>query len=257
VAPGRVEQRVALVRDQLVRGPAEEPRQRIEAGRAPGGRLGRGDSRRQREPGRERRRAARARAALALCLLASACARFAAPPSPPPPPPAEPSAAERPCDRIERLEVRKALRRLQVTCAGGGERVFPVALSREPVGAKRAQADQRVPEGEYRIAGTARRSRFHLFLPIDYPSPADADRAFAEGLVTRAERDAIERAHAEAELPPQNTALGGHLGFHGEGERWRGEQGLDWTEGCVAVADDVIELLAERAPIGTPVSILP
>jgi len=153
--------------------------------------------------------------------------------------------------------VRKAERRLLVACAGGGERVFPVALSREPAGAKRAQADQRVPEGEYRIAGPARTSRFHLFLPIDYPSPADADRALADGLITRAERDAIVRAHAEGSLPPQDTALGGRLGFHGEGDRWSGDLDLDWTEGCIAVTDDVIELLAERAPSGTPVRIVP
>jgi hypothetical protein len=193
-----------------------------------------------------------------LCLLASACGRFAAAPPPAPRvPPAELPAAERPCDRIERLEVRKAERRLRVLCAGGGEREFPVALSREPAGAKRAQADQRVPEGAYRIAGPARSSRFHLFLPIDYPSPADADRALADAVITRAERDAIVRAHAEGRLPPQNTALGGSLGFHGEGDRWRGDLDLDWTQGCVAVPDDVIELLAERAPTGTPVVILP
>jgi hypothetical protein len=135
--------------------------------------------------------------------------------------------------------------------------VFPIGLSREPAGAKLARADQRVPEGEYRIAGPARSSRFHLFLPIDYPSPADADRALAQGLITRVERDAIEHAHAAGSLPPQDTALGGNLGFHGEGERWRGELDLDWTEGCVAVSDDVIELLAERAPPGTPVRIVP
>jgi hypothetical protein len=256
VAPGHVEERVGLGLDQLARTPADQGRERIESGRARAGRLGgRGAAGGEREGGRQ---PGRALTALALCVLASACGRLAAAPAPPPlPPPPEPPAAERPCDRIERLEVRKAERRLVVACAGGGERVFPVALSREPAGAKRARADQRVPEGEYRIAGPARRSRFHLFLPIDYPSPADADRALADGLITPGERDAITRARAEGRLPPQDTALGGNLGFHGEGERWRGEQGLDWTEGCIAVADAVIELLAERAPSGTPVVIRP
>jgi murein L,D-transpeptidase YafK len=161
------------------------------------------------------------------------------------------------CERIERLTVHKAERRLVASCAGGLELEFPVGLSREPVGAKRRIGDLRVPEGEYRVAGPARASRFHLFLPIDYPSASDAERAFAEGLITRGERDAIARAHAAGRLPPQHTALGGRLGIHGEGERWQNELDLDWTEGCIAVSDAVIDWLAAAAPGGTPVAILP
>lgn len=151
----------------------------------------------------------------------------------------------------------KSERRLVASCPGGAELAFPVSLSREPVGAKQTLGDQRVPEGDYRVAGPARPSRFHLFLPIDYPSLEDAERALQAGRITRAQRDAIARAHAAGRLPPQNTALGGRLGIHGEGERWRGDLGLDWTEGCIAVSDDVIEWLAVAAPSGTPVAILP
>jgi murein L,D-transpeptidase YafK len=141
-------------------------------------------------------------------------------------------------------------------CAGGVWIELPIALARER-GAKRASGDLRMPEGEYRIAGRARRSRFHRFIPIDYPSQADAARALAEGRISRGEHDAIVRAHAEGELPPQDTGLGGHLGLHGEGDRWRGDLALDWTEGCVAVSDEAIELLARRAPRGTPILIRP
>jgi murein L,D-transpeptidase YafK len=155
------------------------------------------------------------------------------------------------------VTVYKSERRLVAACRGGGERSFPVSLSREPVGAKRARGDQRVPEGAYRVAAAARPSRFHLFLPIDYPSLADAEGALAEGRITRAERDVIARAHADGRLPPHDTALGGRLGIHGEGERWRGDLDLDWTEGCIAVTDAVIDWLALAAPPGTPVVILP
>jgi murein L,D-transpeptidase YafK len=191
---------------------------------------------------------------LAWLCLALACARPAPPPPAPAPAPIPPPAA---CQEVERLTVYKSERRLVAACRGGGERVFPVSLSREPVGAKRVQGDRRVPEGEYRVAGAARPSRFHLFLPIDYPSPADAERALAEGRITRAERDAIARAHAAGALPPHDTALGGRLGIHGEGARWRGDLDLDWTEGCVAVTDAAIDWLAVAAPPGTPVVILP
>jgi murein L,D-transpeptidase YafK len=161
------------------------------------------------------------------------------------------------CPRIERLEVRKSERSLIVSCSGGARLRFSVALSREPVGPKLRRGDDRVPEGDYRILGPARPSRFHRFLPIDYPAPADAARGLAAGVIGRADYQAIVRAHRVGRPPPQDTALGGHLGFHGEGERWRGDLGLDWTDGCIAVADETIDLLAARAPPGTPVRIAP
>lgn len=160
------------------------------------------------------------------------------------------------CDQIERLLVRKSERVLVATCVGGAERRLPVALARAP-GPKRASGDQSLPEGDYRIAGPARPSRFHRFLPIDYPAPADAARALAEGRLSRADHDAILKAHRRGLLPPQQTPLGGHVGLHGEGRRWQGDLQLDWTEGCVALTDPDIDWLSERTPAGTPIRIEP
>jgi hypothetical protein len=201
------------------------------------------------------------RGSLALAALGlGACTgwleRRAEPPAAEPAPPLAAPAAPEPCRRIERLEVRKSERRLVAECSGGGRLSFRIGLSREP-GPKRLRGDRRTPEGEYRIAAPGRASRFHRFLPIDYPSLADAERALADGRITQAERDAIARAHAEGRLPPQDTPLGGALGFHGEGPRWRGPLDLDWTEGCFALADAEIDLLASLAVPGTPVRILP
>ncbi len=181
--------------------------------------------------------------------------REPAAPRPVAPPPPDPKSL--PCPEVVRLEVRKRERVLEAWCRGGGLRVFPIALSREPVGAKRRSGDQRIPEGAYRIAGSPRPSRFHLFIPIDYPSPDDADRGLAEGAISRSQHRRILAAHAAGQLPPQDTALGGLLGFHGEGERWRGDLDLDWTEGCVAVADETIRWLAAHARRGTQVAIRP
>lgn len=174
---------------------------------------------------------------------------------PEPAPPPDPLGL--PCERVRRIEVRKAERRLEAWCEEGGLRAFPIALSREPVGAKLRRGDERIPEGDYRIAGSPRPSRFHRFIPIDYPSIADADRALASRLISNADHRRIVAAHAAGRLPPQDTRLGGWLGFHGEGRRWRGDLDLDWTEGCVAVADEAIDWLARHAARGTPVSIRP
>lgn len=135
---------------------------------------------------------------------------------------------------------------------------LPVALGREAKGPKRSAGDARTPEGRYRISGPPRASRFHRFIPIDYPSLADADAARADARLSEAAYRRIAAAHARGEAPPSDTLLGGDLGFHGEGERWRGDSlHLDWTYGCIALSDSDIDFLAERSAVGTPVVILP
>jgi hypothetical protein len=202
------------------------------------------------------RRPARSALVCAAALAAGACAR-PAPPPPAPAPAAEAPAPPPPCERVERIVVRKSERALVAACTGGGELRLPVALARA-AGPKRVRGDHRMPEGDYRIAAPARPSaRFHRFLPIDYPSPADAERGLADGRIGAAERDAIVRAHRAGRMPPQETPLGGHLGFHGEGRRWKGSGALDWTEGCIALADADVERLGRLAPPGTPVRIEP
>jgi murein L,D-transpeptidase YafK len=156
------------------------------------------------------------------------------------------------------VEVWKRERRLRAVCGDGGERQIRVALGREPLGDKDGAGDWRTPQGEYRIAGPARESRFHLFLPIDFPNPEDAARAHAAGYISGSERDEIFAAHLRGELPPQDTALGGDLGFHGEGPEWRGfSPDLDWTYGCIAMSDAEIDFLVERVTLDTRVRIHP
>ena len=149
-------------------------------------------------------------------------------------------------------------RRLRAHCDGGAVVEMAVALGRGTEGPKRDAGDERTPEGNYRISGAPRRSRFHRFVPIDYPSMADAATARAEGRLAEADYRRIAAAHGLGEPPPADTALGGHLGFHGEGERWRGDSRyLDWTNGCIGLADADIEFIATRTAVGTPVTIAP
>ena len=161
-----------------------------------------------------------------------------------------------PCARAERIDVSKSQRSLTVRCEGGSALQFQIALARER-GPKRASGDQRMPEGDYRIAGPARKSRFHLFIPFDYPSPADADLALQEGRISKETHAAVAQAHKARRMPPQDTPLGGLLGIHGEGKRWRGDHLLNWTEGCVAMSDRSIAVLAKLVRPGMPLKIEP
>lgn len=193
---------------------------------------------------------------LFLAFWLTACPK-PPPPAPPAPVPAPPATSEaQPCTRAERLLVRKSERSLTVHCTGGGVRSFPIALSRGR-GPKRALGDQRMPEGDYHIAGPPRTSRFHIFIPFDYPSRVDADRALAEKRIDAATHAAIAHAHKRHRMPPQDTPLGGTLGLHGEGVRWRGDLQLNWTEGCIAVTDAAIAEIARLAKPGTPIRIEP
>ncbi len=195
---------------------------------------------------------------LALGLaLSPACA-----PPAPVPAPAAPSLVELPapppCARIATLRVYKRERVLLASCARGAHLEMTAAIGRGAPGPKRARGDLRTPEGRYHVAGPPRASRFHLFVPIDYPAPSDAEAALAEGRLSARDHARILEAHEERRLPPQDTPLGGGIGLHGEGARWRGSTAeLNWTLGCVAVRDSEIERLAALLEIGTPVEILP
>jgi murein L,D-transpeptidase YafK len=184
-----------------------------------------------------------------------------APPVAPPPAQldASTSLASNPfCPRIAHIVVRKSEHLLVAQCDPGPVIAMTVAIGRSPVGTKLARGDQRTPEGNYRVSGPAHRSRFHLLIPIDYPSRRDADAALARGAITPGEHARILARRSQDRPPPQDTALGGHLGLHGEGREWLGESdGLDWTFGCIAMSDAEIEFLAQRVRRGTPVWIQP
>lgn len=165
---------------------------------------------------------------------------------------------ETPCPIITRIDVWKSSHRLLATCGDGGAFDLTVAIGRGDLAAKAEFGDGQTPEGHYAVAGPARASRFHLFIPIDYPSVRDADRGLAGGLIDAATHARILDAHALGRLPPQETVLGGAIGLHGEGERWQGEsRHSDWTLGCIAVSDIEIERLADRVGVGVPVVIHP
>ena len=193
----------------------------------------------------------------AAALFAWACTR---PPAliPPTVAPPVPKVLPTICERIVAIEVSKSARRLRAHCEGGDVVELPVALGRASDGPKRGEGDARTPEGHYRISGPPRPSRFHSFLPIDYPSLADAEAALADGRLSEADYLRIADAHERGEPPPSDTALGGQLGFHGEGARWRGESRyLDWTYGCIALEDRDVDYIAARSAVGTPVVIEP
>jgi murein L,D-transpeptidase YafK len=115
-------------------------------------------------------------------------------------------------------------------------REFRVALGRGGSGPKQRQGDGKVPEGLYRITGHNPGSAYHLSLRIGYPTAQQIAAARRMGINP-----------------------GGDIMIHGlpndvhdVGSR---HTMLDWTDGCIAVANREIEWLYRAVPNGTPLRI--
>jgi lipoprotein-anchoring transpeptidase ErfK/SrfK len=100
------------------------------------------------------------------------------------------------------------------------------------------EGDGATPEGRYRVVARfgKKASIYYKALLLDYPNADD-----------RAE---FARARRGGDLP-DGARIGGLIEIHGGGGR-----NQDWTEGCVALANDDMDAVFERAGVGTPVTIV-
>ncbi len=131
-----------------------------------------------------------------------------------------------------------------------------LAVGRGGTAQARRRGDDTTPLGEFRISRINPESRYHLFLGLNYPTLDHADRARQRGIIDDEEYYAFLERFARLGHPPQETALGGHIGIHGVGEAsLRFHRHVNWTEGCIALEDDQIEALAKLVDIGTRVLI--
>jgi murein L,D-transpeptidase YafK len=160
-----------------------------------------------------------------------------------------------------RVLVKKGERKLYLyVWENGKERLtktYQIALGNNPTGSKRKQGDGATPEGDYYITHKNAQSRFYLSLGVSYPNIADADNGLKEGLITKAEYQAIVGAIHAKTKPPQNTRLGGDIFIHGGGAGKLFGSVRDWTLGCVALENDEIKELFDLIPLRTPVKIVP
>jgi len=160
-----------------------------------------------------------------------------------------------------RILVKKGERKLYLyVWEGGKERLaktYQISLGNNPTGSKRRQGDGATPEGDYYITHKNARSKFYLSLGVSYPNGADADKGLKEGLITKAEHQAIVGAIQAKTKPPQNTRLGGDIFIHGGGTGKLFGLVQDWTLGCVALENEEIKELFEMIPVKTPVRIVP
>lgn len=120
-------------------------------------------------------------------------------------------------------------------------------------GAKQQEGDKRNPEGEYEVCVLNNESKFYLALGLNYPNANDAKRGLDSGLITQAEYDDIMSALNAGQVPNWYTKLGGQIMIHGQKGNLGGQ--TDWTTGCVAVNNQVMDILWKYCKVGTKVTI--
>ncbi len=132
----------------------------------------------------------------------------------------------------------KYSRKCIVYVSGVRKYEYRVELGKNWAGDKRVKGDKATPEGMYRITKKfgSNKTKYHKALLIDYPN--DADRAEFKKEVARG-------------TLPNSAKIGSLIEIHGNGGK-----GVDWTEGCVALADSEIDVLYKMAKEGTPVTIV-
>ena len=149
------------------------------------------------------------------------------------------------------IVVYKSARKLELYSDKTLVRTYRIGLGFSPVTDKQREGDGATPEGDFYIFVKNNKSAYYLSLGVSYPNPEDAARGLRDGLITKAQHDAIVEAHRKKTAPPQYTKLGGLIYIHGHGAR------SDWTWGCVALENEDIKELYESISVGTPVTIKP
>ncbi|GAB4240910.1 MAG: hypothetical protein Kow00109_16080 [Acidobacteriota bacterium] len=136
------------------------------------------------------------------------------------------------------LLVDKHRRRLYVLRKGLVTADFDVDLGWNGLEQKRYAGDGATPEGLYEVVErrSGRSTRYYLALLLNYPNDEDR-RRFRE----------LRRKG----LIPAGRRIGGLIEIHGDGG-----QGLDWTDGCIALENGDMEALFREAYVGMPVVIV-
>jgi len=154
--------------------------------------------------------------------------------------------------------VQKKKRTLSLMEGAAEEKKWPIDLGADPVGDKEmsgtlAPGHYRTPEGEMSVCRLVPWSKFHKAYLLSYPTIRHAKLGLKKRLITQAQYNRIVRAAKLKRCPPQRTKLGGFLEIHGYGT---GGQ-YDWTLGCIALRNEVMDKLKKKKKVGTPVVITP
>jgi murein L,D-transpeptidase YafK len=155
--------------------------------------------------------------------------------------------------------VEKSLNKMTVFYQGKPLKSFLCVSGVNTQGDKQKQGDNRTPEGQFFITDKERLNDDpylgRKWMGISYPDDVHAQKALENKLISFNQYQEIIAANEEKVQPPQNTPLGGWIGIHG-GREDLTKQGINWTEGCLAMQDKDLEELYGLVQYGTPIIIV-
>ena len=143
-------------------------------------------------------------------------------------------------DTTQLIIVDKQSRELVLYRNGRAVKTYPVVLGRN-LGRKRHEGDRRTPSGLYEITDKHRSEKYDRFMALSYPN--DDDRAQFQAAVAAGRISGVQ-------LTP-----GGLIGIHGTDKDDFNRLGINWTFGCISLANRDVEELYGEVGEGTPVLI--
>lgn len=148
---------------------------------------------------------------------------------------AQPAGAE---EAVTLIRVLKGEHKLQLLAGEKRLYEFHAAFGDNPVGHKQQEGDERTPEGRYVIDARNPHSAYYKSLHISYPNAGDRAAARARGV-----------------------RPGGLIMIHGQkngyGHLAAITQRTNWTDGCIALRNEDMEIVWQQVALGTTIEILP
>jgi len=138
---------------------------------------------------------------------------------------------------VDLVKVDKSDRKMYLMANGNVVKEYRIALGANPKGHKIQEGDERTPEGTYTLDYMKLDSAFYKAMHISYPNSNDI-------------------AHAKS----LGVSPGSFIMVHGQknGFGWLSfvSQWFNWTNGCVALADDEMDEFIKLVKVGTKIQIL-
>ncbi|AMN67059.1 L,D-transpeptidase family protein [Psychrobacter sp. P11G5] len=138
---------------------------------------------------------------------------------------------------IDKVFVDKSARTLQLLSNNEVIKSYRIALGDSPVGHKQQEGDQRTPVGIYNLDCRNENSIAHRSIHISYPNAANKAQAEALGV----------NPGGDIMIHGQMNGFG-HLAWI--------NQKSDWTDGCIAVANDEMDEIMDTVALGIPIEIV-
>ena len=137
--------------------------------------------------------------------------------------------------QVDNVLVVKSERALYLRSGSSIVKKYPVSLGKKPHGNKIKEGDKKTPEGSYVLDWRNPKSKFYKSIHISYPTEEQSYKAEKHGINP-----------------------GGMIMIHGLPKRSKMQlEGLDWTDGCIAVSNHHMDEIWHFVADGTPIHIYP